>query len=144
MTADELKIGTEIPPASYGPLTIVDTVRWAGVQENSEQVHWDREFAREHSKLRTFIASGSYRQALLARTLTDWIGPAGRLRKMKVRHVAPFFEGDTITFGGRIIDAVEGAQEQVATCEIEGRNQDGALLLTGQCDVAVRRPSRSG
>src|SRR5262245_54181830 len=138
MTIEALKIGTDIPPTSYGPLTIVDTVRWAGVQENSEQVHWDREFAREHSRLRTFIASGSYRQALLARTLTDWIGPAGRLRKMKVRHVAPLFEGDTITFGGRVVEAAEDANELTAVCEIEGRNQDGTVLLTGQCIVALR------
>jgi acyl dehydratase len=143
MTVEGLKVGTDIPPASYGPLTIMDTVRWAGVQENSEQVHWDREFAREHSKLRTFIASGSYRQALLARTLTDWIGPTGRLRKMKVRHVAPLFEGDTITFGGRVVEAGEDAHERTAVCEVEGRNQDGMLLVTGQCVVALRR-SRAG
>ena len=74
---EDIRAGDEIAMVEYGPVTIVDTVRWAGVQENWEQVHWDREFAREHSKLRTFIASGSYRQALLARTLTDWVGPRG-------------------------------------------------------------------
>lgn len=134
----DISVGAAIPAATYGPLTIIDTVRWAGVQENTEQVHWDREFARQHSKLRTFIASGAYRQALLARTLTDWIGPRGRLRKMCVRHVAPLFEGDTIICGGRIISVVDEGTESLLTCEVEGHNQDKLLLLTGQCIIGLR------
>jgi acyl dehydratase len=134
----DVAVGTAIPTASYGPLTIIDTVRWAGVQENSDRVHWDREFVREHSKLRTFIASGAYRQALLARTLTDWIGPRGWLRKMQIRHVAPLFEGDTISYGGRVIELSGSADERTVTLEVEGRNQDGLSLLTGQCVVVLR------
>lgn len=135
----DISIGVAIPAVSYGPLTIIDTVRWAGVQENTEQVHWDREFAREHSKLRTFIASGAYRQALLARTLTDWIGPQGRLSKMHVRHVAPLFEGDTITYGGRVIEVAIQTAETVLTCEVEGCNQHGQPLLKGHCTINLRR-----
>jgi acyl dehydratase len=138
MRPSDLTVGVAIPEAAYGPLTIVDTVRWAGVQENSEQLHWDREFAREHSKLRTFIASGAYRQALLARTLTDWVGAHGRLCKMKVRHVAPLFEGDTLICGGRVVEVTESGGEIKAVCDVEGRNQDGTRLLTGQCTVALR------
>jgi acyl dehydratase len=137
--AGGLVVGAVIPAASYGPLTIIDTVRWAGVQENSEQLHWDREFARQHSKLRTFIASGAYRQALLARTLTDWIGPQGSLRKMRVRHVAPLFEGDTITYGGRIIAVTDGESELDLICEVEGHDQNGKRLLTGQCVLRLKR-----
>jgi acyl dehydratase len=135
---ENIAVGAAIPAASYGPLTIIDTVRWAGVQENSEQVHWDREFVREHSKLRTFIASGAYRQALLARTLTDWIGPHGWLRRMQVRHVAPLFEGDTITCGGRVVAVSDEAGARTLTCDVEGHNQDGLPLLTGQCTLILR------
>ena len=139
MKIEEFVVGACIPAVSYGPLTIVDTVRWAGVQENSEQVHWDREFAREQAKLPTFIASGAYRQALLARTLTDWIGPRGRLRKMKVRHVAPLFEGETIIYSGRIVDIVEEDGEWVGVCDVEGQSGNGKPLLTGQCVVSLKR-----
>jgi acyl dehydratase len=140
----EFVVGAEIPAAAFGPLTIIDTVKWAGFQENSEQIHWDREFAREQAKLPTFIASGAYRQALLARALTDWIGPRGRLLKMKVRHVAPLFEGDTIIYSGRIINVTKDDGELVGTCEVEGQSSDGKALLSGECVVSLKRDGEGG
>ena len=129
----DIEKGDEIAAVEYGPVTIIDTVRWAGVQENWEQVHWDREFAREHSRLRTFIASGSYRQALLARTLTDWVGPRGMLRKLRVRHTAPTFEGDSIRYAGRVVEKSPSADDPWVECELEGKNQRGEPILTGRC-----------
>lgn len=142
---EDISPGDEITAATYGPLTIVDTVRWAGVQENWEQVHWDREFAREHSKLPTFIASGAYRQALLARTLTDWIGPGGTLRKLRVRHTAPTHEGDTIRYSGRVTEKSAKADDSWVACDLAGHNQDGKPILTGHCTVLLasrRHPAR--
>lgn len=133
--------GDKIDTVEYGPVTIIDTVRWAGVQENWEQVHWDREFAREHSRLRTFIASGSYRQALLARTLTDWVGPRGSLRKLRVRHTAPTFEGDLIRYSGRVVEKSSDASDPWIACELDGRNQRDEPILTGRC--VLRLPSQN-
>ena len=78
---DQVQIGDSIPPREHGPLTIVDTVRWAGLQENVQHLHFDRDHVRQHNGLPTFIASGAYRQALLIRMLTDWIGPAAGYAK---------------------------------------------------------------
>ena len=55
---DDVTVGDPIPPREYGPLTIVDTVRWAGLQENWQHLHYDRDHVREHNGLSTFIASG--------------------------------------------------------------------------------------
>ena len=90
---DDVAVGDTIPPRDYGPLTIVDTVRWAGLQENWQHLHYDRDHVRQHNGLKTFIASGAYRQALLMRMLTDWIGPRGWLKKISVRHTYSTFEG---------------------------------------------------
>ena len=62
---EDVTVGDAIPPREHGPLTIVDTVRWAGLQENWQHLHYDRDHVREHNGLKTFIASGAYRQALL-------------------------------------------------------------------------------
>src|SRR5258706_4443815 len=95
---DDVAVGDVIPPRDHGPLTIVDTVRWAGLQENCQHLHYDRDHVREHSCLRTFIASGAYRQALLIRMLTDWIGPHGWLRQITIRHTYSTFEVDSMSF----------------------------------------------
>src|SRR3970282_2108987 len=101
---DDVAVGDSIPAREYGPLTIIDTVRWAGLQENWQQLHYDRDWVREHNGLRTFIASGAYRQALLMRMLTDWIGPRGMLRKISLRHTYPTYEGDTMFFSARVVE----------------------------------------
>jgi acyl dehydratase len=136
---DDVQVGETIPPTEYGPLTIADTVRWAGVQENWGPLHFDREHVRAHNGLRTFIASGDYRQALLARTLTDWIGPRGWLRTFSVRYTAPTFEGDLMRYAGRVVEKSPDPDAPWIACDLEGSNQDGQRTLTGRCTILLPR-----
>ena len=138
---DDVQPGAELVAGEYGPLTIIDTVRWAGLQENTQQLHYDRDWVREHAGLRTFIASGAYRQALLMRMLTDWIGPRGLLRKLSVRHTYSTFEGDTMRFAARATEKSGDPADPWIECELEGANQDGRQILTGRC--TLRLPCRS-
>ncbi len=131
------RAGEQIIAVEYGPLTIVDNVRWAGVQENTERIHFDRDHARTHSGLRSFIASGGYRQALLARALTDWLGPRGRLRRLSVRHTRPTFEGDMIRYRVRVTEVSTTAAGTAISCDIEGTNQNQEKILTGNCVLLV-------
>ena len=136
-TGASLNTGDQLISVEYGPLTIVDTVRWAGVQENLERVHFDREFARENSKMRTFIASGGYRQALLTRALTDRIGLRGWLLKLRVRHMAPTFEGDMLRYTARVTEKSVRPGGTAVTCDVEGRNQNDEQILVGNCVVIL-------
>ena len=138
---DDVAVGESIPAREYGPLTIVDTVRWAGLQENWQHLHYDRDHVRQHNGLKTFIASGAYRQALLTRMLTDWIGPKGWLRKMSVRHTHSTFEGDSMRFGLRIAEKSTDRADPWIICELQGTNQDDQQILTGRCTLIL--PTRS-
>jgi acyl dehydratase len=137
MTSADFNVGDELVTAEFGPLTIADTVQWAGVQENLERLHFDREFARENGRLRTFIASGGYRQALLARALTDRIGARGKLLKLRVRHTAPTFEGDMLRYSARITKTTPRSDGLAISCEIEGKNQQNEQILVGSCLVLL-------
>lgn len=136
---EDVSIGELIPARQHGPLTIVDTVRWAGLQENSQHLHFDRDHVRAHNGLPTFIASGAYRQALLIRMLTDWIGPRGWLRKISVRHTYSTFEGDMMKFSARVAQKSLDPSDLWVDCELEGRNQDDKQILTGRCRVILPR-----
>ena len=138
---DQVQIGDSIPPREHGPLTIVDTVRWAGLQENVQHLHFDRDHVRQHNGLPTFIASGAYRQALLIRMLTDWIGPRGWLRKINVRHTYSTFEGDSMRFFARITEKSSDSSDPWISCELEGKNQEDRQILTGHCTLIL--PLRS-
>ena len=136
---DDINVGDSIPSREYGPLTIVDTVRWAGLQENTQHLHYDRDHVREHNGLPTFIASGAYRQALLIRMLTDWIGPRGWLRKISVRHTHSTFEGDLMNFSGRVIEKSPDPSDSWITCDLDGKNQADKQILTGRCTLILPR-----
>jgi len=136
---EDVQADAELVSREYGPLTIIDTVRWAGLQENTQQLHYDRDWVREHAGLRTFIASGAYRQALLMRMLTDWLGPRGMLRKLSVRHTYSTFEGDTMRFATRAVEKSPDRADPWIRCEIQGANQEGRGILVGQCTLVLPR-----
>jgi acyl dehydratase len=132
---EDVDVGAEIAAREYGPLTIVDTVRWAGLQENWQHLHFDRDHVREHNGLKTFIASGAYRQALLMRMLTDWIGPRGWLQKISIRHTSSTFEGDMMRFSAKIA----AKSDSSLVCDLEGANQENRQILTGRCTLILPR-----
>lgn len=137
---EDIDSGHPIPRRAFGPLTIVDTVQWAGFQENWYRLHWDRDFVRERNGFRTFIASGGYREAMLIRTITDWIGARGILRKLTVRQSLPTFEGDLIYYSGTVAEKSPTPNDPWIVCNVEGKNQDDRVLLTARCSVIL--PSR--
>lgn len=134
---DDVSVGDTIPEREYGPLTIIDTVRWAGLQENWQHLHYDRDHVRQHNGLKTFIASGAYRQALLMRMLTDWIAPRGWLRKISLRHTYSTFEGDWMRFSARITDKSSVSLDPWIVCELVGTNQENRQILTGRCTLIL-------
>lgn len=136
---EDVEAGAELTTRAFGPLTVIDTVRWAGLQENTQPLHYDRDWVREHAGLRTFIASGAYRQALLMRMLTDWLGPRGMLRKLSVRHTDSTFEGDTMRFAARAAEKSPDPGDPWIRCEVEGTNQEGRRILTGECTLLLPR-----
>lgn len=136
---EDVIVGTEIATREYGPLTIVDTVRWAGLQENWQHLHFDRDHVREHNGLTTFIASGAYRQALLMRMLTDWIGPRGWLQKISIRHTYSTFEGDMMRFNAKVAAKSSEASDSFVICDLEGSNQENRQILTGRCTLILPR-----
>ena len=139
---DGVSVGELLPRREFGPLTIISTVRWAGFQENTARLHYDRDYVRQHSGLKTFIASGAYRQALLIRMLTDWIGPEGQLRKLSLRHLHPTFEGDIIRYSGKVVEKSVGAIPAWVACDVEGKNHEDRQILTGRCTLIL--PLRAG
>ena len=138
---ESIFVGDQIPPREFGPLTIVDTVRWAGLQENWQHLHYDRDHVRQHNGLRTFIASGAYRQALVVRMLTDWIGPRGWLKKLSIRHTYSTFEGDILRFSATVIDKSADSSAHSVVCDLEGTNQENRQILIGRCTMLFASPA---
>lgn len=134
---ETIALGDTTPSRAYDPVTIIDAVRWAGFQENYAQLHYDRDYVRSEAGLKTFIASGAYRESLMVRLLTDWIGPQGRLCELKTRQAAPTFEGDSVAFSGRVIEKSADEADPWVVLEMEGVNQKGDQVLQARCKLAL-------
>jgi acyl dehydratase len=137
---EDIELGMRLPVREFGPHTLVNGIRWAGIQEHPSPTHTDRDYVRQHRGLRTFIASGAHREAYLARTLMDWVGPRGDLRKMAVRHTASTFEGDLLRFSGTVVEKSPSPDDPWITFELDAKNQNGEDIMRGQFTLIV--PSR--
>ncbi|MEA1015754.1 hypothetical protein [Sphingosinicella sp. LY1275] len=141
---EEVSIGDVVVSGAYGAVDIIDVVRWAGFQENYAQLHYDREYVRSEAGLPTFIASGAFRESLMVRLLTDWMGPRGRVAKLKTRQTYSTFEGHSLRFTGRVAEKSEDAADPWMVCEMEGFNGEDRQILQSTCTLRFEdrgRPS---
>ncbi len=127
--------GTPLPAVEMGPLQLADFVRWAAYQENWFALHYDRAFAQQRG-LRDCIQSGHHRTALIARMITDWLGPSGWLKRLAVRHRAPVFVGETIRCEGRVRGA-DPQSGQVVNLDVWVRTGDGRRTSEGTAAVEL-------
>jgi acyl dehydratase len=139
---EDVEPGTAVTGQEFGPHTLVSAIRWAGVQENPSPTHTDRDGARAMRGVRGIISSGAQRESYLAKTLMDWVGPRGDLKKMSLRHTASTFEGDMQRYSATVVEKSPSADDPWVVCEFEGRNQDGEPILRGRCTLML--PTRAG
>lgn len=140
---DDIAVGDVVVSGAYGPVDIVDVVRWAGFQENYARLHYDREYVRCEAGLPSFIASGAFRESLMVRLLTDWMGPAGRLARLKTRQTYSTFEGDSLRFTGRVVEKSPDPAEPWLVCEMEGFNGEDRPILQSTCTLRFDRPAEA-
>ena len=103
-------------------------------------LHHDPEFARSAGHRAPTVAV-AFLQGLLGRCLTEWTGPAARIRRLSLTLKRPAYEGDTISAGGRATRRyVENGDHRV-DCELTVVNQDGGVIVEAEATVSL--PSRT-
>ncbi|MCH9734578.1 MAG: MaoC family dehydratase [Actinomycetia bacterium] len=103
---------------------------------NGHRIHYDKEWAREVEGYDDILVHGPLQSALLARTLTDWIGGRGRLVAFSVQNRAVAYPGQALTFGGTVTaKRLEGGAGLV-DLEISGR-REATVLMPGTATVEL-------
>jgi acyl dehydratase len=111
--------GETLPPLEIAltPTVIVST---AIATRDYQDVHHDKDRAIELGSENIFmniLTSNGY----VGRFITDWAGPAARLKNVSIRLGAPNYPGDTMTLTGRVIKIEDG----VTTVAVRGSNRVG-------------------
>jgi len=112
-------VGDRLPELVV-PLDRTAIVAAAIASQDYEDVHHDPGKAQERGMRDIFISINST-NGLIDRFVTDWGGPATRIRSVSLRLGVPHFAGDIVTFGGEVTGLVDG----LTTLKVVGRNELG-------------------
>ena len=99
-------------------------IYYAGASGDYNPIHIDPEFGKMVG-LNGAILQGLCTLAFAAKTVTDWAGDPGKLKKIKCRFSAPVMMEDTISFQGTVADVQKG----LARVNLQVLNQAGAEVL---------------
>ena len=166
---EDAEIGQELPEEIVGPYDESDgqalmaaigasnafATKWAAIRSRKGQGVTDPETgARRHpidrhssdsiaraQGLPRAIVSGIHIQALLGKSVCDWMGDDGFLRVLDCRCRKPLYYGDLSIQRGRVTDKFEKDGKHYVTLEMEAVRQDGTVHTTAQ--AVVQLPSRT-
>lgn len=90
------------------------------------------------------IVSGIHSQALLAKSVSDWMGDDGLLRSMDCRCRKPLYFGDLSFQRGRVTGKFEKDGKYCVNLDLEAVRQDGTPHTTAQAVVELPARQKSG
>ena len=123
-------VGDTLPPLSI-EVTPTFVVSTALATRDFQDVHHDRDLAVKRGSKDIFLNILTD-TGLVQRFVTDWAGPAVRVKKIAIRLGVPCYAYETLTFSGRVVET--GVDGHVI--EVVARNSLGDHL-TGKVVVAV-------
>src|SRR5690606_30000677 len=82
-------------------VTTMQLVKYAGASDDYNRIHYDQAYAVE-AGLGGVIAHGMLTMGFMGRALTQWAGPAARVRHLAARFTAPVRPGDSVVVTGTV------------------------------------------
>lgn len=143
---EDVQVGTEITPLKKIATTRM-LVQWAGASGDFNPLHYDMDFAKAMGVGQP-IVHGALKRAWLVNMMTDWIGPAGRLKKLSCRYRGMDYprkmktfdvphDGETWWCRGRVIKKYIEGDDALVECEIWVENGQGDKTTQGAAMAAL-------
>jgi acyl dehydratase len=123
LTTADVNVGDSLPEFKL-PITARLVVSCAIASQDFQDVHHDKAAAEEKGTPDIFMNILST-NGFVGRYLTDWAGPASRIRKIKFNLGAPNYPGDTMTMTGEIKDITDDNGHSLVHIEFRGKNGMG-------------------
>lgn len=118
-----VRVGDTLPELTVeGTPTFI--VASALATRDFQDVHHDRDLAQQKGSKDIFVNILTD-TGLVQRYLTDWAGPAARIKSIKLRLGVPWYAYDTVTFTGEVTDVVDG----LVTVKVVGSNSLGDHII---------------
>lgn len=124
-------VGAELPEFVDAPSTRTDYVRYQGASGDLNPIHHDEGFAKA-AGFPSVFAVGMLAAGILGTYLADLFGPES-VRRFKVQFREQSWPGDTLTYGGRVIDR----RDNELDLELHATRQTGGKHLLGWATVKL-------
>jgi acyl dehydratase len=133
---EDVRVGEELPPIVNVPTTAT-LFRFSAVTWNAHRIHYDREFAQQEGHDDVLVQAHLH-GAYLARMVTQWMGPSGRLLNLDWKNVARAYPLDILTCSGVVKALFRKNDAGVVEVDLLERNQDGQTCVSGSAAIALR------
>jgi acyl dehydratase len=137
---EDVGAGTALPALSVTP-TPVQLFRFSAVTWNAHRIHYDAEYARSEGFENVAVHSQLH-GAFLARLVTDWMGPLGRLVQFSWQNRGPATVGVRLECTGTVRAAYVRDGVGYAELDLEERTSEGQLCAPGSAVVSLPRRTR--
>ena len=122
-------------PQAVDTLDMTKIVQWAAAMGDWARIHYDYPFATRERGLRDVVGHGPRTTALLARVLTDWLGPTGQVTRLETRYRSSTYPGDELTARAWVQPAPAGGRGDAFDASLALVNQDGIAVTEGTAHV---------
>ena len=131
------RTGDRIPALQVRPGP-VQMFQFSAAVSNPHRIHYDRRWAVETEGYPGIVVQGHLQAALLARAVTDWAGPGGRLVRFAIQNRGAAFADEDLRFEGTVTAVSELDGETVVELDIAATKEDGTVLGPGSATVVIR------
>jgi hydroxyacyl-ACP dehydratase HTD2-like protein with hotdog domain len=137
---EDVNVG-DVMPTSVEVVGPAQMFFFSAATNNGHRIHYDRTWAVDVEGYQDILVHGPLQAALMAKAVTDWIGPAGRLVRIALQNRASAFPGEELRFVGTITGKREADGQSLVDLDIHEEKGEGEVLMPGSATVAL--PTRS-
>lgn len=134
---EDVEVGDELPPLTFGPFTTAHLMRWSAAMENWHRIHYDRTFAVEHDKLPDVLVNGSLKQQFVAKIAKDFAGPTGWPWKFSFQFRAMNAVGEKLTVWGKVTAKRKLDDYGLVDLDLGIKNESGKESTPGKATLAM-------
>ncbi|MDR2368792.1 MAG: MaoC family dehydratase [Deltaproteobacteria bacterium] len=116
---------------------------FARVTDDDNPIHFDEDYAREHSFFRRCVAHGMISISLISALLgTELPGHGTIFLSQGFEFLSPVYPGDAVTARLEVLEKEEKGKKIKLRASVA--NQRGQLVIDGHCWVMQRQPRAAG
>lgn len=131
---DDVQVGQEIPSFSH-KFDRMDAILYAGASGDFNPIHVNPFFAKDVAMLPDVIAHGLFQMALLGKTVMDWIGDPGYLKKLSCQFRGMTIPEETVIFKGKVREKLA---DNLVALDLWAEKEDGSIVLKdGEATVYI-------